>query len=212
MENQITVEQKAQIEKILTAHNEVQSLDALSEDNGRKAIQAAITAGKILVEARRDYGQHGKWLPWLSENCKLISHDTAERYMKLSKSAHVRKVKEATSLRQAYLAAGIIKAASPKKARTTGTTTASTGTTPNGATQTPAGATGTAPAATPSPAAPVANKLALSELVEMVMAHLNNLNHESEINAATEAIAPCGMWYIQQQGRLGEIAVLPIAA
>lgn len=210
MENQITVEQKAQIENILVAHTQVLACNAVSEDNGRKSIEAAITAGKSLKEIKGDVG-HGKFTAWLDKHLKDISAETARRYMRLAQ-ANPKKLANCTSLRQAYLAVKVISTSAPRKARTTGTASANTGTMPNGATQAATGTTGNASTTTPSPAAPVADKPALSELVEMVMSHLSYLKDEGEIKAATEAIAPCGLWYIQRRGRLAEIAVLPIAA
>jgi hypothetical protein len=199
------MEHKERIEKILAAHGEVQSF------NG-KALEAAVIAGKFLKEIKDDVG-HGKFTPWLKENIKDISPETARRYMRLAKRAQKTDLTKCPSLRQAYLATGVIKAASPKKARTKGTATASTGTTASGATQTPAGATTFSPAVlTSSVSVRVADEPSLSELVGSVMSRLIGLTSDAEIKDAVAALAPCGRWYVQQSERLADIASLPIAA
>jgi hypothetical protein len=219
---------QAQIEKILAAHGDVKSFDALSEENGRKAIQAAITAGQEL-QGVRDLLKHGEFTPWLEANITDISPETVRRYMRLAANASLPLLADCTSLRQAYLATGIIKAASPAKARTTGTAptstvttangatqtpagaTANPGTTANGATQAPAGATGFSPAVILSPLSiPLAEKPALSELVASVMEHLNGLTNDEETKAAIFALAPCVAWHNKESGRLLE--TLPQAA
>jgi hypothetical protein len=56
----------------------------LIEDAGRNLLLNAFTAGRALLEAKRHpQVPHGKWLPWLKENCGL-SERTANRYMKLA--------------------------------------------------------------------------------------------------------------------------------
>lgn len=63
--------------KIRQAHNDV--VDAAST-----AAERAIEAGHALVEAKHLVG-HGKWLPWLKENCGM-SERTCQLYMKIAKS------------------------------------------------------------------------------------------------------------------------------
>ena len=74
-------------------------------------------AGKYLLAAKAKVG-HGGWLKWFAENCPGISEDTSERYRNLAEyaikeakanSAHWRNLIEAGSLRQAYIAAGVVK-------------------------------------------------------------------------------------------------------
>ena len=203
------MEHKERIEKILTAHNNVKSFDALSEENGRKAIQAAITAGESLRVIKDTMPK--KFTAWLKVNIKDISPETARRYMRLSKKGNVTDLTDCTSLRQAYLATGILKAASPKKTRTTGTTTASTGTAANGATQTPEGATGFSSAVLNSNlSVPLADKPILSELVASVIEYLNTLTNDDETKAAIIALAPCVAWHNKESKRLLE--TLPMAA
>lgn len=63
--------------EIQEAHADV--LQALST-----AAECAIAAGHALQEAKELIG-HGKWLPWLNDNC-AIPERTAQRYMVLAKS------------------------------------------------------------------------------------------------------------------------------
>lgn len=94
---------------ILEAHQSVEATDRLSKTNGKESIVAAAKAGKYLNDAKALVG-HGNWLKWLAENCKGVSDSTAQRYMKIAKTAHVKYLKECTSLRQAYILTGAIKA------------------------------------------------------------------------------------------------------
>ena len=47
------------------------------------AIQRAIAAGKLLLEAKAQL-KHGQWLPWLKRNCKFPAR-TATHYMRLAR-------------------------------------------------------------------------------------------------------------------------------
>jgi len=47
-----------------------------------KAVEHAMLAGKLLVEAKGKLG-HGGWLPWLKANCE-VSERTAQAYMRLA--------------------------------------------------------------------------------------------------------------------------------
>lgn len=49
------------------------------------SIEHAIKAGQLLEEAKALL-KHGKWLPWLADNCGL-SERTAQRYMRLARNA-----------------------------------------------------------------------------------------------------------------------------
>jgi Domain of unknown function (DUF4338)/Protein of unknown function (DUF3102) len=94
---------------ILEAHQCVDRADNLSKRHGREAIAAAIKAGQYLNAAKVLVG-HGNWLKWLAKNCTCVSDSTAQRYMKIAKTAHVKYLKECASLRQAYIFTGAIKA------------------------------------------------------------------------------------------------------
>lgn len=201
----VIMEHNERIEKILAAHNSVQSCNALSEENGRNAIQAAIVAGELLHETK-DTVEHGKFTAWLKENCKDISVETARRYIRLAKRSHKTDLSDCTSLRQAYLATGTIPDERRKKVRSSGTATASTGSTASGATQTSTATAGfSGPVITSSVAIPLADKPALNEMVEMVMFHLDGLASDDEIKAALVTLAPCGAWYVKQSERMREI-------
>lgn len=113
---QLTIEKSQELKKLARMIRETyDSTEALIEKAQRtdcEAIAEAMQCGKALNEAKQIVG-HGKWLKWLAENCKKISEDTAQRYMKLAKTAHVRNLKDAKSLRQAYILVGIIPEITP---------------------------------------------------------------------------------------------------
>ena len=74
-----------------------EAYDRVSEARDRanafaqSAIEAAVEAGRLLIEAKDQVG-HGGWLPWLKANTS-VSERTAQYYMKLaddpSKSAMI---------------------------------------------------------------------------------------------------------------------------
>lgn len=59
---------------------------AAVKDAAKNVIEKAIAAGTLLKEAKDKVG-HGKFLPWLAENCEL-SERTAENYMKIANNRH----------------------------------------------------------------------------------------------------------------------------
>lgn len=99
---------------ILEAHQTVDRSEALSKRHGKDAIAAAVKAGKYLIEAKALLG-HGNWLAWLKANCKGIREKTAQRYMTLAEFRHVSDLNQCSSLRQAYIFTGTIKAAKEDK-------------------------------------------------------------------------------------------------
>lgn len=78
-----------------------------STRSGQAAIIAAIECGKMLCTAKGMVG-HGGWEKWLLDNCGNIDQETARRWMVLSKSCHGRNFEDCNSLRQAYIACGIL--------------------------------------------------------------------------------------------------------
>jgi hypothetical protein len=50
----------------------------------QSALAHAISAGEMLIEAKRQFGQHGRWLPWLRANC-AVPPRTARHYMALAR-------------------------------------------------------------------------------------------------------------------------------
>ena len=100
--------------------------DAMSIKYGRFALGLALKAGNALREAK-ELVPHGRWEKWLADNVKAIKLRTAQNYMKLAqekaiveerkrnnikfglKTKYVAFHEECQSLREAYLAIGIIK-------------------------------------------------------------------------------------------------------
>ena len=100
------VESKAQA--IIAAHNE-------AREHGGKAIEAAVKCGALLIEQKRNT-PHGEFGNWLKQNCSHISHKTACAYMSLATKFTRGLILNAKTVRQAYLAAGIIQEP-PKEVR-----------------------------------------------------------------------------------------------
>lgn len=76
-----------------------------AESSGVAAIKAAVRAGSYIRKAKGIC--KGTFAKWLSDNCPDISESTAQRWMRLSTNAS--HVTDAKTLRQAYIAIGIIK-------------------------------------------------------------------------------------------------------
>ena len=96
-------------EKILASHAAVLSCDENMAEQKQRKIRKAISCGKHLIEAKKMM-DHGQWRSWLADNCKGICFKTATNYMRLTDAnrQHVADLSKAKSLRQAYIAAGII--------------------------------------------------------------------------------------------------------
>lgn len=77
-------------------------------EKGRLGVAAAIACGQHLNEAKGKL-EHGKWLPWLAENCKGISERTAQNYIVLANPQVVADLKGVSSLKEAYIKAGVVK-------------------------------------------------------------------------------------------------------
>ena len=90
-------------------HQAARSLAAQSRDKLAQAVAEIALAGQKLNTVKKIL-PHGDFLPWLKKHCKGVSEDTAQRYMRVAKTAHVRDLKSAASIRQAYLICGIVKA------------------------------------------------------------------------------------------------------
>lgn len=85
----------------------------MATDRARHAITAAVQCGDLLNRQKTSL-PHGDWLDWLANHCPEISVETARRYMRLAKRSRVTDLSDATNLRQAYLATGVL----PESART----------------------------------------------------------------------------------------------
>ena len=96
-------------ERIRDAHKAVLACDKHMAEQKKLKIQKAITCGEHLIEAKKMM-DHGQWRSWLADNCKGICVKTATNYMRLANAngEHVADLSKAKSLRQAYVAAGII--------------------------------------------------------------------------------------------------------
>ncbi len=87
------------------------SVGALAEQATAKcnaAVAEAILCGEELNAAKQLVG-HGVWGAWLRDNCKDVQDRTARRYMALAKRSHVANLDDCETIRQAYLAVGIIR-------------------------------------------------------------------------------------------------------
>ena len=82
-------------------------------NEARHAITAAVQCGDLLTRQKASV-PHGTWLDWLAAHCPDISAETARRYMRLSKRSQVTDLTDATSLRQAYLATGVLPEEPPR--------------------------------------------------------------------------------------------------
>jgi hypothetical protein len=83
----------------------------------RAAITAAVQCGDLLTRQKASV-PHGTWLAWLAAHCPAISAETARRYMRLAKRSQVTDLTDATSLRQAYLATGVLPEPPPRDSDT----------------------------------------------------------------------------------------------
>jgi len=86
-------------------------------NEARAAISAAVQCGDLLTRQKASV-PHGAWLDWLAAYCPAISAETARRYMRLAKRSHVTDLTDATSLRQAYLATGVLPEPPPRDSDT----------------------------------------------------------------------------------------------
>lgn len=92
-----------------------QTLAGSAREKAQHSIVAAIDCGRLL-ERQKGSLPHGAWTDWLAENCPEISVRTAQRYIRLSKTTHVSFFNDAHSLRQAYLATGVLPEPAPREA------------------------------------------------------------------------------------------------
>jgi hypothetical protein len=96
------------VENIRRTFNEAKALSFQAAEMGRDAVLKARECGQYLIEARQTV-PHGQWLEWLSKSCYgcNLDRETARRWVKLAETP-IEKLEEALSLRQAYIAAGIL--------------------------------------------------------------------------------------------------------
>lgn len=95
--------------KIADYHRQVTQFAALIQRAATSTIESAVTAGLALIAAKDQLG-HGEWGDWLKAHVPDLSQAGANRYMKLAREIpHVRNLGELKSVRQAYIATGVIK-------------------------------------------------------------------------------------------------------
>jgi hypothetical protein len=94
---------------------ESQALADGVREHATAAVAKAVECGRLMLEQKealqRSVGKERPgWLDWLEVNCPSISEQTARRYMTLAKRSHVSGcIEDCSTLRQAYVATGIIK-------------------------------------------------------------------------------------------------------
>ena len=94
-------------EQIRDAFNEANRLATDARAVASDAVAKAIQCGQLLIQQKESLG-HGSWLKWLDTNIPEIRDRTARRYMALAKRNRSSDLTDSASLRQAYLATGII--------------------------------------------------------------------------------------------------------
>ena len=99
---------KQAAEQILVSYHNAQKLAGDTKDNGRKAVDEALRCG-VLLNAKKEEIGHGGWLKWLDVYVPELHYRTAQVWMRLAaKTNHDSYLKSANSLRQAYIAVGIL--------------------------------------------------------------------------------------------------------
>jgi len=88
-------------------YESLQQLLERTRQNCNQVVAETILLGTKLIEAKRLVG-HGNWIEWLAKHCPDIHRNTASNYMRLANAQHVVHLENRKSLRQAYLAVGII--------------------------------------------------------------------------------------------------------
>lgn len=115
--------EKAVIQQEATRLNElyqkIETLANTTKATGREAVLLAIEAGRALIEVKKQVG-HGNFMLWVEANLTFTER-TAQRYIRLAESnpTHVSDLEgpssfsDAITVRQAYVAAGILPAPEP---------------------------------------------------------------------------------------------------
>lgn len=96
-------------------HRLIESEIHTARKHASAALMGALKTGAYLQEAHRRFKKAG-WGSWVRKHCPSLPISTAYRYKDLAvKFPHVRKVEEITTLRQAYIAVGIVPEDTVKK-------------------------------------------------------------------------------------------------
>jgi hypothetical protein len=53
-------------------------------DGEKKSIEYATEIGEMLIAAKKQHGEHGRWLDWLKAECPNIAPTTATLYMRIA--------------------------------------------------------------------------------------------------------------------------------
>ena len=88
-------------------YESLQQLLERTRQNCNQVVSETILLGTKLIEAKRLVG-HGNWCEWLARHCPQIAETTARNYMRLANRQHIADLNCCKSLRQAYIAVGII--------------------------------------------------------------------------------------------------------
>ena len=99
-------------EMIVGCHRSATTMAAAASNATRAALELALKAGHALNEAKRRCG-HGEWGDWLKQHVPDLAQDRANRYMRMAKEiADVRNFDEIKTVRQAFIAVGILRESS----------------------------------------------------------------------------------------------------
>ena len=109
--------------QIRDAYRDATQLAEQSKGYASQAVAKAIECGQLLIRQKESLG-HGSWMEWTATNLPDIHHDTLGRYMRVAKTAQVTlpsgenegdsnstrvsNLENAASLRQAFVAVGIL--------------------------------------------------------------------------------------------------------
>jgi len=94
---------------INAAFSEARATAVDATTRAKHAIAKAIECGGLLSRQKQSL-PHGTWQTWLTTHCPELSESTARRYMRLANRSHMLGLEDATNLRQAYLATGVLPA------------------------------------------------------------------------------------------------------
>jgi len=104
---QRTLELQAAVQEALDARDMAAGAIELS-------LKKALTAGRLLRRERAEK-DHGDWGRYLEANVPSISHETARKWMKLAEFAERNSLETASTIKQAYILAGILPEADPSQ-------------------------------------------------------------------------------------------------
>lgn len=94
------------VEKIESTYREATTLAAFAAKKGKEAILKARECGQYLIEAREN-APHKKLKPWLMSHVTFMNYETACRWVRLAETP-LEELENSLSVRQAYIAAGIL--------------------------------------------------------------------------------------------------------